>query len=105
MDHLIGDGDVIPLAEGIKVLHAPGHIAGQVVPLLQKDETLVAADLCSNVAGLGHSIINEDIALARQTILQIANYPFKRAVFGHGDSLNERANEQLKERFTNPKLK
>jgi glyoxylase-like metal-dependent hydrolase (beta-lactamase superfamily II) len=105
IDQLINDGDVIPLSGGIEVIHAPGHCAGQVVLLLRKTGILVAADLCSNVGSLGYSILNEDIALARQTVLKIASLPFKGAVFGHGDYIEERANEKIKERFSNPELK
>ena len=51
------------------------------------------------------SVVNEDISLARQTILRVANYPFERAVFGHGKTLDTRANQQLKERFSDAMLR
>jgi len=103
VDQLLTPGEVLPWAGGLEVIHAPGHCAGQVALLLRQDRLLIAADLCSHVMGLGYSVVNEDLALARQSILRVAEYPFERAVFGHGDALNERvnerANQQLQEKF------
>jgi hypothetical protein len=55
--------------------------------------------------GLSYSTINEDRALARESILKVADFPFEQAVFGHGNPLKKRANELLKERFIDTKLK
>lgn len=99
VDQLLEDGQVLPLAGGIEVIHAPGHCAGQVVLLLRPDNVLIAADICSHTMGLGESVVNEDHALAHETILRVAEYPFEQAVFGHGDALKERANQQLREKF------
>ena len=100
IDQLLQGGEVLPLAGGIDVIHAPGHSAGQVVLLLRQAGVLIAADLCAHVLGLSYSPVNEDLALARQSIFQVADYPFDRAVFGHGDSLDGRANQQLKKKFS-----
>nr|WP_125917027.1 hypothetical protein [Hymenobacter coccineus] len=61
----------------------------------------MAGDLCSNVAGLTYSTLNEDRALAQQSILRAAEYPFQRAVFGHGDALPAPAAQHLKDPFAN----
>ncbi len=57
--------------------------------LLRQDGVLVAGDICSNIMGLSYCVLNEDISLARQTILRVANYPFERAVLGHGKPLDK----------------
>ena len=49
--------------------------------------------------GLGYSVLNEDRALARESLMRAANYSFGQAVLGHGKPLNRRANELLYERF------
>ena len=49
--------------------------------------------------------INEDRDLARESILKVADFPFEQAVFGHGNPLKKRANQLLKERFIDTKLK
>jgi hypothetical protein len=55
--------------------------------------------------GLSYSTINEDRALARESILKVADFSFDQAVFGHGNPLKKRANQLLKERFKSTKLK
>jgi glyoxylase-like metal-dependent hydrolase (beta-lactamase superfamily II) len=105
VDQLLEDGEVFPFCGGIEIIHTPGHSAGQVALLLKKEGILIAGDICSNVGGLNYSVLNEDIALARQTILKVAKFPFKRVVFGHGDPLNENASQLMLKRFSNSKLK
>lgn len=102
VDQRLQHGDVLPFAGGLEVLHSPGHSAGHMCLLLRQEGLLVAGDICSHVVGLSYSTINEDRALARQSILRVAEYPFQRAVFGHGNALDKRANQQLKDKFSGP---
>ncbi len=105
IDKTIEDGEVLPFANDIKVIHTPGHCAGHVSFLLPQDGVLIAGDICSNVMGLSYSTINEDRSLARESILKVADFSFEQAVFGHGNPLKKRANLLLKERFIGTKLK
>lgn len=102
IDQTLTHGQVLPLAGGLEIIHAPGHCAGQVCFLLRQEKLLIAADICSHVMGLAYSTINENRALARQTILRVAEYPFERAVFGHGGPLTAHANQQLRDKFSAP---
>jgi glyoxylase-like metal-dependent hydrolase (beta-lactamase superfamily II) len=104
IEKTIGDGEILPFANDIEVIHSPGHCAGHVSFLLPQDGILIAGDICSNVMGLSYSTINEDRSLARKSILKVAEFPFEQAVFGHGNPLKKRANQLLKERFTSTKL-
>jgi hypothetical protein len=105
VDQTIKDGETLSIANDIEIIHTPGHCAGHVALLMRQDGALIAGDTCSNVMGLGYSILNEDRALARQSILHVATYPFEQAVFGHGNPLKKRANQLLKENFMDTKLK
>lgn len=105
IDQPLQHGDLLPLAGGIEVIHSPGHSAGHVALLLKKDGILIAGDICSHVVGLTYSTINEDRALARKSILRVADYTFDQAVFGHGKPLTGQANRQLRERFESTSLK
>jgi glyoxylase-like metal-dependent hydrolase (beta-lactamase superfamily II) len=100
VDQTLKDGETLPMANAIEVIHSPGHCAGHIVLLLRQEGILVAGDICSNIMGLSYSVLNEDRALARKSILHVAAYPFERAVFGHGKPLDKRANRLLKERFS-----
>lgn len=97
--HRVSDGEIIPVAGGLEVIHTPGHSAGHIAFLLKKDRVLIAGDICGNVLGLGYSIVYEDITLGMQSILKAANYDFDKAVFGHGKALMKSANDRLKAKF------
>jgi glyoxylase-like metal-dependent hydrolase (beta-lactamase superfamily II) len=100
VDQTLNDGETLPMGNDIEVIHSPGHCAGHIVLLLRQEGVLIAGDICSNIMGLSYSVLNEGRALARESILRVAAYPFERAVFGHGKLLNKRANQLLKERFS-----
>jgi glyoxylase-like metal-dependent hydrolase (beta-lactamase superfamily II) len=105
VDKTLVDGEILPFANDIEVIHTPGHCAGHVSFLLPQDGVLIAGDICSNVMGLSYATINADRALARASILKVADYRFEQAVFGHGKPLKKRADQLLKDRFINTKLK
>jgi glyoxylase-like metal-dependent hydrolase (beta-lactamase superfamily II) len=100
VDQTVKDGETLPMANDIEVIHSPGHCVGHIVLLLRQEGILIAGDICSNIISLSHSVLNEDRALARKSILRVAAYPFERAVFEHGKPLDKRANQLLKERFS-----
>jgi glyoxylase-like metal-dependent hydrolase (beta-lactamase superfamily II) len=100
VDQTLEDGEMLPMANDIEVIHSPGHCAGHIVLLLRQEGILIAGDICSNIMGLSYSVLNEDRALARKSILRVAAYPFERAVFGHGKPLYKWAIQLLKERFS-----
>jgi glyoxylase-like metal-dependent hydrolase (beta-lactamase superfamily II) len=104
IEKTIGDGEILPFANDIQVIHTPGHSAGHVSFLLPGEGILIAGDICANVMGLSYSTINEDRALARESILKAAEFPFDQAVFGHGNPLKKRADQLLNQRFTDAKL-
>jgi len=96
VDQTLKDGEMLPMANDIEVIHSPGHF----VLMLRQEGILIAGDICSNIMGLSYSVLNDDRVLARKSILRVAAYPFERAVFGHGKPLDKRANQLLKERFS-----
>jgi glyoxylase-like metal-dependent hydrolase (beta-lactamase superfamily II) len=104
IDQTLEDGQSLPMATDVEVIHSPGHCAGHIALLLRNEGVLIAGDICSNVMGLGYSVLNEDRALARKSLLHVAEYPFERAVFGHGKPLDKRANARIKEHFSKAKL-
>ena len=100
IDESLHHGDVLPLSGGIEIIHTPGHSAGHIALLLAQEGVLVAADLCAHVFGLSYSTVNEDIRLAQQSILRVADYRFEQAVFGHGNPVVKQASQQLRAKFS-----
>ena len=96
------DGEVLPIAGGLRVIHSPGHSQGHIALLLEKESMLIAGDICAHAAGLGYSVVNENIGVARQSLLKVAGYPFEGAVFGHGKPLKSGASKAIQAKFSKP---
>src|SRR5262249_60209463 len=85
VDHALNDGQVLPIAGGLTVLHAPGHCAGQVCLLWPPHGGVVlAADAAANVFGLGRSATYEDQAEGERQLRRLTALDFRVASFGHG---------------------
>jgi glyoxylase-like metal-dependent hydrolase (beta-lactamase superfamily II) len=52
IDQPLTDGEILPIAGSIEVIHTPGHCAGQVALLWRPGRMLFAGDVCMNVMGL-----------------------------------------------------
>ena len=102
VDEQVQDGDLLPIAGGLRVVHTPGHSAGHMALLLEQEGVLIAGDICANTMGLAYSTLYEDLETGRRSILKAAELPFDQAVFGHGGPLTQRANAQLREKFQQP---
>lgn len=100
VDEKLKDGDVLPIAGGVKVIHTPGHSKGHVALLLENDGILIAGDICSNMMGLWYSTVYESREEGVKSILKAAAFDFDKAVFGHGKPLIGSANRKMMEQFS-----
>lgn len=100
VDELLEDGQVLPFAGGLRVIHAPGHCAGQVA-LLSPHEggVLFAADACMNVITLGLTVGYEDQALGERSLRRLAKEEFAMACFGHGKTIASGAAERFRQKW------
>ena len=100
IDQRVENGEMLPIAGGIRAIHAPGHCAGQLCFLWeQHGGVLLAADTCGNGKGLEYSIAYEDIELGTRTLGELAKLEFQAAVFGHGKPIRENAAARFRERW------
>ncbi len=89
IEHEVHDGDELPMAGGIQVIHVPGHSAGQVAFLWkQHGGVLFAGDSSANRGGkLSLGVIFEDIEIARQSARKLSGLQFDAVCFGHGEGI------------------
>jgi glyoxylase-like metal-dependent hydrolase (beta-lactamase superfamily II) len=88
VDHQLSDGQVLPIAGGLTVVHAPGHCAGQVALLwAAHGGVLLGSDAAASVAGLRPSAAYEDWAVGEQTLRRLSALDFQVACFGHGKAI------------------
>lgn len=100
VDATYEDGDVLPAAGGLTVIHAPGHCAGQVAFLWRAHGgVLLAGDACANTMGLGWSIGYEDLDAGRQSLSRLAGLDYEVACFGHGKAILTKASDRMRSRW------
>ncbi len=100
IDHLVEDGQQLPIAGGLTVVHVPGHCSGQIALLSpQNGGVLFAADACSNMMGVGWSLGYEDFEAGKRDLRKLAGLKFEIACFGHGKAILQGAAGKFKEKF------
>ena len=93
------NGEVLDIAGGIEVIHAPGHCAGQVALLWRPGRTLFAGDVASNIAGLGDPLGFESLEQGRASQRKLASLYFDAAGFGHGKPIVCGASMQFRKKW------
>ncbi|MFN8435817.1 MAG: MBL fold metallo-hydrolase [Anaerolineales bacterium] len=100
IENELSDGQILDSIAGIKVIHAPGHAAGQVAFLIpMHGGILIAADSCNNRSGLGYPPIFEDMEIGVQTLKKLSALDFEVAVFGHGKPITSGASKAFKQKW------
>ena len=100
VDQSLEDGQVLDFAGGLRVIHAPGHTAGQVVFLLPtQGGVLFVGDACGHLARLGLSPIYEDREQGQRTLRMLAGLDFQTVCFSHGKPMVSQAKQQFIAKF------
>jgi glyoxylase-like metal-dependent hydrolase (beta-lactamase superfamily II) len=92
----LSDGEILPIAGGIEVIHTPGHCAGHVALLWRPGRMLFAGDACTNLMGLGDPVGFESLDQGRASQRKLASLSFDAAGFGHGKPIARDASAQFR---------
>ncbi|MDE3094916.1 MAG: MBL fold metallo-hydrolase [Chloroflexota bacterium] len=98
VDGELHDGDVVPIAGGLTVVHLPGHTPGN-IGLYSRERGLVfTGDALMNVFGLRTPLdmSTHDPAQARDSVRKLATLDFEIALPGHGAPIIGRASEKIR---------
>ena len=96
IDRHVADGDVVPVAGGLRVIGMPGHCAGQVAFLWRGEQLLIAGDVFMNIFGLADPVGFEDEAEGRRSQRRIASLTFDAVAFGHGSPITSGASKRVR---------
>jgi glyoxylase-like metal-dependent hydrolase (beta-lactamase superfamily II) len=101
VDIEVADGDELPLAGGVRILHTPGHTPGSICILLKRNGVVFTGDLLAQRFGLKWPSIpfTADVAQLRRSARKLAVYEFESACFGHGSPIKTNADRRVR-RFT-----
>ena len=87
VDQYLNDGEVLPIAGGIDVIHTPGHTEGHVVFRSRMYNALFLGDAAANLLGLREMFVNEQRRQSQWSLKKLAGYRFNTACFGHGSPI------------------
>lgn len=99
VERLIADGDLIPVASGVRIIHTPGHTPGSVCFLLQEKSLLFSGDtIFSDGRFVSRSLPFPGYASAqyRQSLERLAAMSFDVLCGGHGVPLIGGASDMLR---------
>ncbi len=98
VDEEIKDGDVLPIAGGLRVVHTPGHTPGHVSLLLESSGILITGDTILNVGGLRGlpAYVSHDFPLYQRTRHMLGELDYTMAAFTHGPEMRDRPRERIR---------
>jgi glyoxylase-like metal-dependent hydrolase (beta-lactamase superfamily II) len=94
------DGEVLPVAGGLRVVHTPGHSPGHVSLMHEPSGILITGDAIFNVGFRGPRLspkfLCSDFRMTAQTAHRLAELEYEVAAFTHGPEIREHAREKLR---------
>jgi glyoxylase-like metal-dependent hydrolase (beta-lactamase superfamily II) len=85
------DGQVVPFAGGIRVVHTPGHSPGHASYLHEESGVLITGDAIFNVLGMRWPMkfLCSNFALTQKTAHQLGDLEYSTAAFTHGPEIRD----------------
>ncbi len=99
VDVTFAEGDVIPVAGGIRVLHTPGHTPGHASFLHQRSGVLVTGDALFNFfdrIAYSFALFCSDFRMSEETADRLAEVEYEVAAFTHGPPIFDNARETVR---------
>lgn len=100
VDKHMADGETLPIAGGLTVVHTPGHSAGHVALSWQGGRLMIVGDVGSNVAGVNDPLGFEDREEGRRSQRRLASLEFETAAFGHGRAITHDASARIRRKWS-----
>jgi glyoxylase-like metal-dependent hydrolase (beta-lactamase superfamily II) len=100
VDQTLVDGEILPLAGGITVIHTPGHSPGHLSLYHHDSRTLIAADALTVQDGELHGptpSATPDMKLALSSLTKFAEYEIDTVICYHGGIYRGDANKRIAE--------
>jgi glyoxylase-like metal-dependent hydrolase (beta-lactamase superfamily II) len=93
------DGDVLPVLDGLQVIHTPGHTPGSVCLYSEARRLLIVGDLLQRNRGAvtyPNYFFTDDMALARRSIARLAELDVETILFSHYPPVRQGGREALR---------
>lgn len=100
VDDTFGDGDLLPMAGGVRVLHTPGHSPGHCAFLHEPSGVLITGDSIMNWRGRPRwPFVTSctDYAMCQDTADRLGESEYEVAAFTHGPEIRQDARQAVRE--------
>ncbi|AWN22867.1 MBL fold metallo-hydrolase [Deinococcus irradiatisoli] len=100
VDRALQDGEVLPLAGGVRVVATPGHTKGHLSLFAERSRTLITGDALTSKDGQLHGPMERatpDMPTAWQSANKLAQLGAQTVLTYHGGVVSENADEQLRQ--------
>ena len=96
--HRLRDGDALPSAGGVRVVHTPGHTAGSMSLFVESKKLLIVGDALQHPRGnlrppARH--VTRDFSLAIESLKSLEELDFETICFSHFPPMRVRARESI----------
>lgn len=95
----IVDGDVIPVAGGLEVIHTPGHTPGSVCLYARRHRLLFTGDVLQVIRGrlaFASQLFSDDMHMARRSVQRLAELDVGTIAFSHYPPWRDGATDALR---------
>ncbi|MFC3502542.1 MBL fold metallo-hydrolase [Micromonospora krabiensis] len=94
----LADGDLLPVAGGLRVVHTPGHSPGHISLLHEPTRLLITGDALFNVAGIRWPVklFCTDFRMTQETAHVLGELDYDLAAFTHGPELADNPRERIR---------
>lgn len=106
VDNDLHDGDLLPVAGGLRVVHTPGHTPGHVSLLHEPTGTLVTGDAIWNVLSRRTWPVMafcSHVAMTQQTAHRLGELGYETAAFTHGPEIRGTGREAIRSFLAHPR--
>jgi glyoxylase-like metal-dependent hydrolase (beta-lactamase superfamily II) len=100
VDRTLTDGEKLPYAGGITIIHTPGHTLGHISLYLEASKTLVSGDelrIENGVLGIPPERINHDTAEVVRSLKKLSQYDIERVICYHGGLYQNQPSQRIAE--------
>lgn len=99
VDATFSEGDLLPVAGGLRVLHTPGHSPGHCSFLHEPSGVLITGDALVNLRhriAYSFRLLCSNFSLSQQTAERLGDADFEVAAFTHGPEIRRDAREAVR---------